>query len=204
MVPVIGSVKQALLVLGRFDGTSADPGRPSKTGEKMNAPKDGVPKRAQADESRVSFRVLQSVKDGLNSAAGSIRIADTTMGAIGTAIESMKEKLLSIVKNYPPYPPGSEERIAYLNSFNALRSQIDRLIASSGDAGAREILADPGGLNIPSLDPSTATDAEIEAALTNLDAAGAEAKSLDVRRELTLESPTSLTEAHPELLNILG
>ena len=88
-----------------------------------------------------------------------------------------------------------------LNSFNELRTLIDQLAMPPKDHGARKIMADPAlvpeagdweilvneygfrktihgqevhtgltGLNIPSL-PGTATNAEIEAAIVNLDTA---------------------------------
>jgi hypothetical protein len=43
------------------------------------------------------------------------------------------------MKQYPPYPPGSEDRVKYLSRFALLRKQIDQLTIPP-DAGARHIL----------------------------------------------------------------
>ena len=65
------------------------------------------------------------------------------MGKIETFIDRMKEQLGRIIKNYPPFPPGSEERVKFLRSFTALRKQIDQLSFSPKDEGALKIMADP-------------------------------------------------------------
>jgi hypothetical protein len=39
----------------------------------------------------------------------------------------MKRDLEVIVKNFPPYPPNSEERVKLLRSYAGLRAEIDRL-----------------------------------------------------------------------------
>jgi len=62
-----------------------------------------------------------------NHYARQIRTFDQTMEKIGTQIKNMKQELKIIVKNYPPFPPGSEERIAALRRFNSFRKQIEQL-----------------------------------------------------------------------------
>lgn len=43
------------------------------------------------------------------------------------------------MKQYPPFPPGSEDRIKYLSRFAMLRKQIDQLTYPP-DAGAQTIM----------------------------------------------------------------
>jgi hypothetical protein len=48
-----------------------------------------------------------------------------------------------IVKNYPPFPPGSEERVKILKSISSLRKEIDQLTIPPPDDKALKIVADP-------------------------------------------------------------
>ena len=87
---------------------------------------------------------LQESKNGLNDTAKSIRIADESMQKINEYVDQMKANLTAIVKQYPPYPPGSEERVSFLRSFNAFRQLIDRLSFNTSDKGTAKIIS---GLN---------------------------------------------------------
>jgi hypothetical protein len=169
------------------------------TGKKINAPKDDPVGWARTRKSRAEFSFLTSIADSLNSVAVSIRVADSSMDAIGKTIEEMKNTLETITKNFPPFPSGSEERARLLKMYSELRRQIDQLTIPS-DAGAKKIMADPGvsgsgdwtiavgpngmvrtirkeevhtgptGLNISGLS-ETASDEEIQNALASLTAA---------------------------------
>jgi len=59
--------------------------------------------------------------------ASTIRTMDRAMEAAMTTIDEMKKTLTSIVKDFPPYPVGSEERVHRLRDFAALRAMIERL-----------------------------------------------------------------------------
>jgi flagellin-like hook-associated protein FlgL len=171
------------------------------TGKKINVSKDDPVIWAKSQQDSIAFKGLQRVNDDLSYVATSVRNADAAMGTINEYVEQMKAQLDAIIKNYPPYPSGSQERVRFLRMFNGLRTQIDQLSAPPGDMGGRQIMADPSvaagdwtvpvgtdgasvtirkqevhtgatGLNIPTL-ADTATDAEIAAARENLDTAQA-------------------------------
>ena len=100
-----------------------------------------------------------------------------------------------IIKNYPPFPPGSEERVKRLKSVNAFRRFIDQLtIPPPNEEFASKTVPDhdvvsktndsqkmsgenklhqtvPAGLDIPQL-PEGADDEEVHAFIQKLDAAG--------------------------------
>lgn len=59
--------------------------------------------------------------------AGTLRRVDQAMEAVGKTVERMESDLEVITKSYPPFPPGSEERVKRLRSYTALRAMIDRL-----------------------------------------------------------------------------
>jgi len=85
----------------------------------------------------------EDVKLRLSGAAGSISKADTAMKAIGGVLSEMKGQLEEIVKNYPPFPAGSSERVRMLKHFAALRREIESLTIPPDDKEAAYILADP-------------------------------------------------------------
>ena len=113
------------------------------TGKKISAPKDDPVGWAYSGKSRSTFQSLQAVNDSLNNVAMTIRTADTTMESIGKVIDQMKALLEVVIKNYPPFPPGSEDRVKLLNSFNMLKQQIDQLTIPPNNRGVWKILADP-------------------------------------------------------------
>jgi hypothetical protein len=86
---------------------------------------------------------LEAIHSRLNSIAKSIRFVDRTMELTEKYIEQMKGRLKRIVKHYPPFPPGSEERVKLLRSFNAFRKLIDQLTIPPREEFAKKIMADP-------------------------------------------------------------
>jgi flagellin-like hook-associated protein FlgL len=113
------------------------------TGRKINSSSDDPSKWAKASKNDYSYKKLNAINDSLNSVAINVRAADSAMEAIGKVIDQMKATLEVIVKNYPPFPAGSEERAKLLSSFNSLRKQIDQLTIPPKNKGAMKILADP-------------------------------------------------------------
>lgn len=185
---------------------------------KIRSPGDDPSGWIKAGGSSSALGDLQSVKEGLNKVAANIRASDKNMETIGDYIDRMKAQAMRVIKNYPPFPPGSEKRIEMLRRFNAFRNQIDQLTIPPAEKGARQIMADPAGvpeagdwnivagknggfkvihrqevhtgrtgLNIPEL-RMTATDAEIEAAVANLDTA----KEMLARRRAGLSADASV------------
>ena len=96
---------------------------------------DGI----KAEISTFSAHPLQQFNAEFNAVVKSIRIADKAMGEIETNIEQMESEVEMFMKQYPPFPPGSEDRIKYLSRFAMLRKQIDQLTYPP-DAGAQTIM----------------------------------------------------------------
>lgn len=95
----------------------------------------------KAEISAFSSHPLQQFNAEFNAIVKSIRIADKAMDEIEANIEQMESEVEMFLKQYPPYPPGSEERVKYLSHFAMLRRQIDQLSVPP-DAGARYIVGD--------------------------------------------------------------
>jgi hypothetical protein len=98
-------------------------------------PIDGI----KPDISVFSAHPLQQFNAEFNAVVKSIRIADKAMGEIETNIEQMASEVEMFLKQYPPYPPGSDERVKFLSRFAMLRKQIDQLTFPP-DTGARNII----------------------------------------------------------------
>ena len=137
------ALNQALYNYGRTTKTMDALTQKLSTGKKISAPEDDPVGWANAGRSLFRFQSLQAVNDSLNNVAMTIRTADTTMDSIGKIIDQMKAQLEVIIKNYPPFPPGSEDRVKLLNSFNTLKRQIDQLTIPPNNRGVWKILADP-------------------------------------------------------------
>jgi flagellin-like hook-associated protein FlgL len=204
----IGS-NQSLLHLNFATNTLDSVKAKAGTGKRINVPNEDSSRGAKASQSVGKFDDFQALNDFLNSVAMRIRATDSTMGKIETIIDRMKEELGRIIKNYPPFPPGSEERVKFLRSFKALREEIDQLSFSTNDEGASKVMDNPGvvsqavdlkavaggkgpGLTIRNQQVHTgptglnipelsenATDEEIAAAIKNLEEAR---KTLDQRQ----------------------
>jgi len=72
--------------------------------------------------------------------AQGVQIADRSMQAIDEKLQQAKDDLTRIHKMFPPYPHGSEEREALLNSYKSLRMQIDQLTFPPESDTAAQIL----------------------------------------------------------------
>ncbi len=103
-----------------------------------------VPKRPEAEakkpaeEEKPAVRVdaqpppagladIDAMKEKRNAIAMTVRQVDATMETIDDNISQMKDQLLRIVKQYPPFPPDSQDRVNFLKSFGQMRRMIERL-----------------------------------------------------------------------------
>jgi flagellin-like hook-associated protein FlgL len=136
-------IETAILAITRIDRNYGKLSEQISSGKAINSPKDDPARWSQATASRNAYGSLQAINNGLNEVARNVKVADKSMESIGKIIGAMKGQLDFIVKNFPPYPPGSTQRADLLNSFNALRQQIDQLTYPPKDEGARRIMADP-------------------------------------------------------------
>jgi hypothetical protein len=91
------------------------------------SPSEGSQGFTTSLKGRLDIENLETIHARFNSVARTIRITDENIGKIENYIDRMKAELRSIVKSYPPFPPGSEERVKRLKSINAFRRLINQL-----------------------------------------------------------------------------
>ncbi len=113
------------------------PNRTAEIGDKFPH-RAGAKAQKEPIEESPAFRVdaapgpeglvdIDAANEKRNAMAKTIHQVDTTMENIEGQIDHMKDRLLRIVKHYPPFPPDSQERSDFLKSFTTMRRLIERL-----------------------------------------------------------------------------
>ncbi len=111
--------------------------------------KESSGKRFQTDKvasprlDHIQINKLEASNSDSQDMAQAIRGVNQSLNSIDANLIQMKSALESIVKIYPPYPPGSSERIEALRQFSAFRQMIDQIAHPGGTRGLHNILGDP-------------------------------------------------------------
>lgn len=126
------------------------------------------------------YAQLQTSNDARGEAAQQLRQAQSGLQQADELLTEIKNRLVQIVKQYPPFAQDSPQRIAYLNAITGLRKQLDALefpperednnITPPGVDWQQLLppqatLPARGDLAIPDLDPRMASDQEVSSAL---------------------------------------
>lgn len=82
--------------------------------------------------------------DARQRAAETVKHAFQAIGQIGTLLGRMQQGVQQILKQYPPYPLESQERMELLKSIAGLRKQIDALTFPPPDSGQVSLIGRPG------------------------------------------------------------
>lgn len=124
-------------------GRSGTLASPDSTGHRAESPREepvGVV-RVPSGNPEFGRRILE--KEAQLSAAVSIRTADRAMEGKSGVLQQMHVALEEVRKSYPPFPPGSEERVRRLRQYTALRAMIDRLTIPPDESAAPKPHRDP-------------------------------------------------------------
>lgn len=108
-----------------------------KSPQQQDALKNGKADTAQSlVGDRVSIKVelpqktvdtlqrMGNISDFLNSVATNLRQTNEGLAAVNAIAEQMRASLDKIIKNFPPYPIESKERMEQLMSYSSLQKQI--------------------------------------------------------------------------------
>jgi len=133
--------------------------RPSGAGrpDSVSPENPGIPQNAYSDrQNAIGIQVQR--KEALNRATRRYRHAGQAIHMAEQAVERMKRSLTRIIKNFPPFPPGSEERIRMLKAYVSFRKQI-------------EAMTIPPEASLPALPEidETATDSTVSDALSTIE-----------------------------------
>lgn len=108
--------------------------------KKLQSPEIHVDSPGQVSR---AYLALSKTTTQINQVADSVREADSTMQQVGDTLNRMKGSLEGIIKNYPPFPPGSEQRVKALKSFAALRNEIEKMTYPPEPSLVPKLIADP-------------------------------------------------------------
>jgi hypothetical protein len=90
---------------------------------------DKVSIRVELPQNTVdTLQKMGNISDFLNSVATNLRQTNEGLTAAKAVTEQMKASLDKIIKNYPPYPPESKDRMDQLMQFASLRNQIQGMM----------------------------------------------------------------------------
>src|SRR5690349_12054461 len=112
MVP--SAARASLSDLSKASEAAAPLGQQLITGKKVQTPRDGPSAWLEAGRAQSTAGYLDAVHTGLNELATIIRVADTTMQAIGEQLVAMHGQLEQAQK-YPAGDPAREQLISSAN-----------------------------------------------------------------------------------------
>lgn len=131
-------------------------------------PAPGLPV-VQVETRHAAYAALAGVKDEASQTAQTVREMNRTLQSARTTLEGMRQAADAVLKQYPPFPLGSEQRLSYLRSIAALRHQLDAMTVPPRDDQVGPVFFPRSG-DLPELDPSRATDEDVAAFSRALDA----------------------------------
>lgn len=140
------------------------PGLPEKVAE-TKLPSPPQAQRASGEtEVRInitngSFPALSDSKDAAAQVAQSVRNVNGALDKADALLTKM-EAQVGLVKNYPPFPAGNEDRVKYLNSIDGLRQQLQSLVIPPVKDGNAPVFY-PQEEKFPPLDPDLPSDAAV-------------------------------------------
>src|SRR5438045_3541682 len=130
-------VTRSLRDASRAEEAAARLGRQLMTGQKIQAPKDDPSTWLEAARGRSAAGLLDAIHTGLTEAATNIQIADTSMQAIGKHLDVMHGALKQALE----FAPGDPARLQAIRNFNNVLPQIDDMVYTTPQAGARDLMS---------------------------------------------------------------
>ena len=117
------------------------------------------------------LRTLEATNAISQNIAQDIRSVNQTFEQIDSHLGEMRAALERIVKVFPPYPPGSTERVDALRQFSAFRKLIDQI--------AQPVHSRPADLDIPTIE----IDSDEQQIRSAIDKTSSSIKSLNFNRQ---------------------
>lgn len=106
------------------------PHAPATADGGIEIPADIQGRDVSVEISSFSTNKLHQFNTKFNSVLKSIRIADQALADIETKVDQMSSEIHTFLKMYPPYPPGSEERVKLLKNYAGIRNEIEQFTIS--------------------------------------------------------------------------
>lgn len=107
------------------------------------APAGGSYPSGPAASPQVRHAQALSRLDAEHRVADLVKHTDASLREIGQRLGQMRDTLQQVIKQYPPYPLESRERMEFLNSLSGLRKQIDALTLPPPNREPVTLIGDP-------------------------------------------------------------
>ena len=121
---------------------------------------NGVSSQSNSTESvKVSggtFSSISANKDNNAQVARSVREVEGALNRVSNALQKLQQGAAA-VKDYPPFPPGNEDRLKYIKSIDGLRKELESLTVPPIKGESTAVFY-PRESKLPALSPSSATD----------------------------------------------
>lgn len=137
--------------------------------QEVAAPGDGFLAQPRAAQFRTTYARIQAEKDELQTQAIAGRQQLAQAETAQRLLREMKDNLVAIVKNYPPFPLDSLERQRYLEMAEGLRKQMEALIVPPPARPATPGLPGAAGQWLPPAVPPGTDDAGVAQAVSALE-----------------------------------
>ena len=134
-------VTRSLRDAHRAEQTATRLGRQLMSGQKIQTASDDPATWLEGKRSQSTAGFLDTIHTGLVDTSTSVQIADTTMQAIGKHLDIMSGTLRQALE----YPAGDVARQQAVASFNGVLQQIDDMVYTTPQTGARNLLS---GVNV--------------------------------------------------------
>jgi hypothetical protein len=125
-------------------------------GEKSASTSDNQSQAAGMPKS--GYAELIARKDAALDIAHSAREVSQTLDKASQILEKASQEVKQ-VKNYPPYPPGNDQRVLFINNLNGLKQQIEALTVPPVQEGLEPVFY-PRETGLDTLFP-TASDEDV-------------------------------------------
>lgn len=133
------------------------PGPPRSQGDSTQQPT--MPPSVNVGARQGAYAALASAKDDAALVAKQVKDTRNTLQQANSVLGELADST-QMVKNFPPFPPGNDQRLNYLKGINGLRKELDALTYPP-QANPNAPIFYPRSSDLPDLEPKTASDQQI-------------------------------------------
>ncbi len=135
-------INQDTYLIPKMKGISSSHDEPNHVKSNM-ATSDKQTDSVKIDARHFKLTKIDSANDTFNTIAENLHEVSSTMETIEGQINQMLIRLKTHIKSFPPFSPGSEERVKLLKEFSSFRKQIDQMTFPPKHEYAGRIMSDP-------------------------------------------------------------
>jgi flagellin-like hook-associated protein FlgL len=133
-------VNSSLRDISVADRVAGKLGQQLITGKKVQTPEDDPSAWLQAGRAESTASYLDVIQTGLEEVSTSLNVVATTVQAIGKDLAAMQGS----AKEALTYPAGDPSRQQLMEDYNTVRQQIDLLVNTTSESGARDLITASG------------------------------------------------------------